>query len=89
MNITNRNLDLAPILFDAAQRTGYQPLLIESPIAVSQTVKQTGPTREVRWLLLVPKELEVPAWPGARSQLRNHGTAWTDSFGSLLQALRR
>lgn len=89
LNVTNRNLDLAPILFDAARRTGYQPLLIENPISVSETAKQAGPTREVRWLLMVPKRLEVPAWPGARGSLRNAGTAWTDSYGSLLQAFRR
>ena len=88
VNITNRNLDLAPILFDTARRTGYQPLLIENPIAVSETAGQTGPSREVRWLLMVPKELKIPAWPGTRYSLRNAGNAWTDSYGSLLQAFR-
>ncbi len=89
INITNRNLDLAPILFDAAKRTGYQPLLIENPISVSETARQTGPVTEVRWLLMVPKGLSVPAWPGSREKLRTLGSAWTDSYGSLLQAFQR
>jgi spermidine synthase len=88
-NITNRNLDLAPILFAAAQASGYQGVLIENPIdtpgpAGSTTMSQ----RDVRWMLFVPQALEPPAWPGARTRSRNPGRLWTDTYGSVLQAFR-
>ena len=79
INITNRNLDLAPTLFLTGQALDLQPLLIESG--------------QVRWLLFFPHGSQLPAWPGARGKLspssqRKHLHAWTDDFVSPLQALR-
>jgi len=88
-NITNRNLDLAPMLFSAAREVSLQPVLIESrmqpPNGALNLVAGAG---EVRWLLMFPPEVVLPAWPGARSELRRTAPAWSDDFASPLQALR-
>ncbi|MEI8211454.1 MAG: fused MFS/spermidine synthase [Planctomycetota bacterium] len=95
MNITNRNLDLAPVLFAAAKEVGLQPLLVESPL--SRDATSTSPSsmrsRIVRWLLLFPRDVELPPWPNARGELRPSESAsivepWTDDFGSPFHALR-
>lgn len=88
-NITNRNLDLAPLLFDAARRVGYDPILIESPLRAEEDSLRRGWGRsDVRWLMMVPRGMAVPPWPGARTELRSRAIAWTDDYGSILQALR-
>lgn len=79
INITNRNLDLAPTLFLTGQELKLQPLLVESG--------------QVRWLLLFPASSQLPAWPGAREKLSPSSKpknihVWTDDFASPLQALR-
>lgn len=79
INITNRNLDLAPTLFLTGQELKLQPLLVESG--------------QVRWLLLFPASSQLPAWPGAREKLSPSSQpknlhSWTDDFASPLQALR-
>jgi spermidine synthase len=88
-NITNRNLDLAPILNAAAMLSGYQAVLIENPIDRPGSTDFLSSARtEVRWLLFVPKGLEIPAWPGMQNKGFASTRAWTDSHGSLLQAFR-
>jgi spermidine synthase len=88
-NITNRNLDLAPILNAAATLSGYQAVLIENPIDRPGSTDFLSSARtEVRWLLFVPKGLEIPAWPGMQSKGFANARAWTDSHASLLQAFR-
>jgi hypothetical protein len=88
-NITNRNLDLAPILNAAATLSGYQAVLIENPIDRPGSTDFLSSARtEVRWLLFVPKGLEIPAWPGMQSNGFANARAWTDSHASLLQAFR-
>lgn len=79
INITNRNLDLAPTLFLTGQALDLQPLLVESG--------------QIRWLLFFPASTQLPAWPGAREKLSPSSQskqlhAWTDDFVSPLQALR-
>ncbi len=79
INITNRNLDLAPTLFLTGQELELKPLLVESG--------------QVRWLLLFPPSSTLPAWPGAREKLSPSSQpeglhTWTDDFASPLQALR-
>lgn len=98
MNITNRNLDLAPVLFATATRCQLQPLLVESPLddaaqSPSNTTRNTPRSGPVRWLLLFPPNAELPSWPNARSELRPSEqstvtTPWTDDFASPLHALR-
>jgi spermidine synthase len=93
LNITNRNLDLAPILFATAKQAALKPLLVESKLSPFEP-----PTRQVRWLLLFPQDATLPAWPGARDQLapsiRSSGSTtsnrpiWTDDFASPLHAMR-
>jgi spermidine synthase len=89
INITNRNLDLAPVLFATAREAGYQPLLVENPIDAPRAAEsETSSRRDVRWLLCLPPGTTIPAWPAARTALRSEARAWTDAYGSLLQAFR-
>lgn len=89
-NITNRNLDLAPVLFAAGKATGLVPLLIESPMPQEPfSDKQATETNMVRWVLMFPPETIVPQWPGMQTQPSRAVSAWTDDYGSPLQALRR
>ena len=94
INITNRSMDLAPILFATCKHANRTPLLVESKFPDNQS-----PTRNVRWFLLFPPEIPLPAWPGSRDKLApsqdspdnlsesiHHG--WTDQFASPLHALR-
>ncbi|MCE2813481.1 MAG: fused MFS/spermidine synthase [Planctomycetaceae bacterium] len=94
INITNRNLVLAPILFATSKRAGFKPLLVESKLATYEPV-----SRKVRWLVLFPQNSELPAWPGARDKLAPsqdpssdpstpQSTLWTDQFASPLHAIR-
>jgi spermidine synthase len=88
-NITNRNLNLAPILNAAATLSGYQAVLIENPIDRPGSTDFLPATRtEIRWLIFVPKGLAIPAWPGTQTKGLDSARAWTDSYGSLLQAFR-
>jgi len=100
LNITNRNLDLAPVLFATAKQAELKPLLVESKLSPYEPQ-----SRRVRWLLLLPPNTPLPAWPGAREKLApsqynadlstagdsatqvNSG-GWTDQFASPLHALR-
>ncbi|MCU0707012.1 MAG: fused MFS/spermidine synthase [Pirellula sp.] len=89
LNITNRNLDLAPVLFQAAVETGHQPLLIEHPIDRPDPDDASHRAEsDVRWLLLLPDGQPLPPWPNSRTALRDHAEAWTDAYGSLWQAFR-
>ncbi|MCY3007816.1 MAG: fused MFS/spermidine synthase [Planctomycetota bacterium] len=93
LNITNRNLDLAPILFATAQQAALKPLLVESKLSPFEPE-----SRQVRWLLLFPLDATLPAWPGARDQLApsnqpsektaSNRPVWTDDFASPLHAMR-
>jgi hypothetical protein len=82
MNITNRNLDLAPVLLAAAKQCHRQPLLVESPMESQNNPSTPGrlasskPTRTVRWLLLFPENTPLPTWPNARTDLSqpNHSS---------------
>jgi hypothetical protein len=98
MNITNRNLDLAPVLMAAAKRCHRQSLLVESPMESPENASTRGrdaskTARTVRWLLLFPEGIPLPAWPNARTNVSNPNPStpiapWTDEFGSPLHALR-
>ena len=88
MNITNRNLDLAPVLFATAKQAGLKPLLVESKLHRDQP-----DSKLVRWLLLFDPSTPLPPWPGARDNLRPSSQTmnpkiWTDDFASPLHALR-
>jgi hypothetical protein len=99
LNITNRNLDLAPILFNTSKQAGFKPLLVESKLASYEPA-----SRKVRWLVLFPQNCQLPAWPGSRDKLAPSqdpsrdpnnpkspapkGTIWTDQFASPLHAMR-
>lgn len=85
LNITNRNLDLAPVLFATCKRVGLRPLLVESKLAPYEP-----DSRQVRWLLLFPSNTPLPAWPGAREKLApsQDEVVWTDEFASPLHVLR-
>lgn len=103
INITNRNLDLAPTLFATAQQADYQPVLIENAIDFPSSSPELGKNQAnregdssdpsktilVRWLLCMPSGTQVPPWPGTRTTADRQSKAWTDSYGSLLQAFRR
>lgn len=98
MNITNRNLDLAPVLMAAAKRCHRQSLLVESPMESPENASTRGrdaskTARTVRWLLLFPEDVPLPTWPNARTNVSNPNPStpiapWTDDFGSPLHALR-
>lgn len=94
MNITNRNMDLAPILFATSKLANRTALLVESKFADDEPE-----SRRVRWLLLFPPEIPLPAWPGSRTKLApSQDTTnvqslpiqqgWTDQFASPFHALR-
>ncbi len=89
INVTNRNLDLAPVLFATVREAGLRPFLIENPIDAPQSSAEVlGPNREVRWLLCIPSGASIPAWPGVKTELPTEARPWTDGYGSLLQAVR-
>ena len=95
MNITNRNLDLAPVLCKIAQRCQMQPILIESPLESNQTNQnQKGEVEPanrsmVRWLLLFPPHASLPKLEGAVPMTAPESLQpWTDDFGSPVHALR-
>lgn len=94
MNITNRNLELAPVLFATSNRVGLKPLLVESKLASYESQ-----SRRVRWLLFFPPDIPLPAWPGSREKLapsqsesssfgQPSPAVWTDQFASPVHALR-
>lgn len=94
MNITNRNMDLAPILFATSKLADRTALLVESKFADDEPE-----SRRVRWLLLFAPEIPLPAWPGSRTKLApSQDTTnvqslpiqqgWTDQFASPFHALR-
>ncbi|MFN7736534.1 MAG: spermidine synthase [Pirellula sp.] len=90
MNITNRNLDLAPVLMQIAKRCQLQAVLMESPLERMQDL-ETPPTNRsmVRWLLLFPPDVSLPQWEGQVpiGDPKNLNP-WTDDFGSPFHALR-
>lgn len=92
INITNRNLDLAPVLTRIAQRCQLQPTLIESPLESNPlAMKQRELTNRsmVRWLLLLPPHASLPKWEGAVPVTAPESLQpWTDDFGSPIHALR-
>lgn len=87
--ITNRYLDLAPILNAAAQHTGFRALIVESsPPATNANDEFKS---NVRWAILVPHntgDADLPEWAGASPSSFKSLAPWTDSFGSLWSALR-
>jgi hypothetical protein len=94
LNITNRNLDLAPVLFATSRGANLKPLLVESKLAPYEP-----DSRHVRWLLLFPENTDLPAWPGSRDKLarsqdstttanRSRYPVWTDDFASPIHAMR-
>ena len=76
IHVTNRNLDLAPIVLASADALGIRSALIES-------------AGNVRWVILFnDTQRPLPAWAGSAQPSRRTAKPWTDDYGSLLQAIR-
>lgn len=76
IHVTNRNLDLAPIVVASANALGIRSALIES-------------AGNVRWVILFPdSHRPLPTWADSTQPSRRMAEPWTDDYGSLLQAIR-
>ena len=76
IHVTNRNLDLAPIVLASANALGIESALIES-------------SGNVRWVILFPdSQRPLPTWADSTQPSRRMAKPWTDDYGSLLQAIR-
>jgi spermidine synthase len=95
IHITNRYLNLAPVVTAAAQQLGMTCLIVDSirpPIAAGQdSLPQATPGNSddspLRWLIL-SQNANLPAWAGSHLPSRTQALPWTDSYGSLWSALR-
>jgi hypothetical protein len=86
--ITNRYLDLAPILEAAAKRTALRAIIVESSPPATSGIDEFK--SNVRWAILVPssiKESELPTWARSQKLPPKSVAPWTDDFGSLWSAL--
>lgn len=84
-HISNRYLDLAPILSAAAKARGLRAVMVE------QTPPESVPFRsKVRWAILYSAETPEEALPEwTKTAPATRATApWTDDFGSLWSALK-
>jgi spermidine synthase len=96
IHITNRYLDLAPVVCAAAHRLGMSCLLIESKrpaIGISQASPGQDPARyssdsPMRWILLAESKSKLPSWAQQQICQPSQTEPWTDSYGSLWSALR-
>lgn len=83
--ITNRYLDLSPIIAAAAREAKGVAAIVESarpPDSISS---------QVRWAIIFPLESskrEVPNWASSSTPDAKGVVPWTDDFGSLRSALR-
>ena len=76
IHVTNRNLDLAPIVLASADALGIRSALIES-------------AGNVRWVILFnDTQRPLPTWADSTQPSRRTAKPWTDDYGSLLQAIR-
>jgi hypothetical protein len=76
IHVTNRNLDLAPIVLASANALGIRSALIKS-------------AGNVRLVILFPdSQLPLPAWAATSHPASRTAEPWTDDYGSLLQAIR-
>ena len=76
IHVTNRNLDLAPIVVASANALGIRSALMES-------------AGNVRWVILFPDSHRLlPTWADSTQPSGRTAKPWTDDYGSLLQAMR-
>jgi hypothetical protein len=93
MHVTNRYLDLAPVIFAAAEQKRLQPLLVTNFVETTPS-KPRWPGKQmavakVRWIIAFHERVrELPSWEQAVSHADRETPAWTDDFGSLLHAIR-
>jgi hypothetical protein len=83
--ITNRYLDLAPILSAAAQESNCNAVILETDPPSDRQGSQ------VRWAIFLPKALapnDSPSWEKTAAKPVKIVAPWTDDFGSLWSALR-
>jgi hypothetical protein len=87
--ITNRYLDLAPVLHAAANQASSIAVIIETS---SPQVSQSASTQsQVRWAILFEKASPAnqrPKWAQQIQPATKIVAPWTDDFGSLWSALR-
>lgn len=84
VNISNRYLDLEPVVRGAAERIGMTPLCIRSPQVVEQSIDSAAWVIVSRNTVLL-RELEPFALAGG--QPTKPAVVWTDSHSSLFDAL--
>lgn len=84
-HITNRYLDLAPIIAAAADQLGMIPVLIESPREDESVIN--SPTA-LRWMILFDRDSKLPDWVSNKYAKTPTVVPWTDDFGSLWSVLR-
>jgi len=75
IHVTNRNLDLAPIVIASATELGIRYALVESTV-------------NIRWVVLFPDAgSELPDWANVENGVLRTVKPWTDDYGSLYQAI--
>lgn len=93
-HVSNRHLDLAPVVRKLAQRGGMQALRIKSRPAPCEDGAPAGATEGSNWILVTNndpflrnedvQDAHTPWGPDARPPV-----AWTDDFSNLFQVLGR
>jgi SAM-dependent methyltransferase len=85
IHVSNRHLDLAPVVADAAAAVGRAALLVES-----EEDEEPGWCLEAHWVLLVPEaQANDKAFRGAKRIAPRPGLRpWTDVYSNLLAVLK-
>jgi hypothetical protein len=82
VHITNKHLDLAPVVAASAEALGKRSLLIDSAADAMRAM------HNARWMLLGDEATLSKFRPRASEPPRKRVRAWTDDFSNLLAALR-
>jgi hypothetical protein len=82
VHITNKHLDLAPVVAASAEALGKRSLLIDSAGDAMRAM------HNARWMLLGDEATLFKFRPRASEPPRKRVRAWTDDFSNLLAALR-
>ena len=88
-HITNRHLDLAPVLGDLAQNAGLAAIIQRYEPSVEDTARGGLPST---WVAMARREEDLGTLPhDARWRAltgRPHATPWSDDFSNLVTALK-
>ena len=86
VHISNRHINLRPVVADAADALGRVALVIES----EDSPDDDGFCYESEWVLLVPPDqAENEAWKGATRLVPRRGfRGWTDDYSNLIEVFK-